>query len=144
MRRRSLAVLVAVAVTGVGSSALAWQELTESTSDSTTTTTDVTLNDNGRVTLAQQTFLSHNYMSVMRDGAVGGGEYLRALGTLLGCSKSVQPRLFRQTKLNHDRIFAPGAKVEVALAAVKRVLAEDEVLASSCRFAPPPALRSAP
>ncbi len=121
-----------VAITFAGT-ALAWNELTESTSDSTTTTTDVTTDSANHATVAQQTYLQHNYFNVARDAAVGGGEHLGAFGGLLGCNAAVRPRLFRRVKLNHGRIFIHGADADETLATAKRVLGEDELLAKSCR-----------
>ncbi len=144
MKSYLLPVICALAATTFAGTAFAWNDLIDSTSDSTTTTTDITTDSRRHSIVAQQTYLQHNYFNVARDAAVGGGEHLGAFSSLLGCEPAVRQRLYRRAKLNHGRIFLPGAGASDTLTTAKRVFGEDEQIAKSCRHVASLTARRAP
>ncbi|MGH7753253.1 MAG: DUF3015 family protein [Gemmatimonadales bacterium] len=81
----------------------------------------------------QQAFVEVNLASIERDAASGGGEYLAALGTLMGCETGVQPELFQVTQQGYERIF-PSAKASATqvLQAMKSEARRSPALVKSC------------
>ncbi|MEK6606031.1 MAG: DUF3015 family protein [Myxococcota bacterium] len=81
----------------------------------------------------QEAFVEVNLKSIERDAASGGGEYLAALGDLMGCEKNAQPALFSVAQDRYDAIFpandAAAAQVLVALKTQARTNAK---LVNSC------------
>jgi len=55
----------------------------------------------------QEAFVEVNMQSLEREAASGGGEYLAALGTLLGCDAQVQPQFFHVMQDRFETIFPP-------------------------------------
>ena len=59
----------------------------------------------------QEAFVEVNMQSLEREAASGGGEYLAALGTLLGCDSGAQPEFFHVVQDNFDTIFTAEGSV---------------------------------
>jgi hypothetical protein len=85
----------------------------------------------GVVSLDQKLFLQANRAHVMRDAAMGRGEYLATLATLMGCEAKDQSRFFQLTQKQHKELFAALSEEEIILR-VKQAIAEDAALSGSC------------
>jgi hypothetical protein len=81
--------------------------------------------------LDQELFLKTNRTYVMRDAAVGRGEYLATFATLLGCDVAVQPLFFETTQKNMADLFQDGSDREV-LERVKQTVNQDPNLNAAC------------
>jgi hypothetical protein len=81
----------------------------------------------------QKGFVAMNLDNLSRDAAAGGGEYLAAFGTVLGCEAGVRADLFQVSKDHHAEIFTAQADAGTVLANFKTVLAKNEKL-ESCQF----------
>jgi hypothetical protein len=79
----------------------------------------------------QKSFLKTNRAMVMRDAAIGRGEYIATFATLLGCDAWVQPQFFQIVQQNHKELFASPSDDEV-LARVKQAVTQDQTLKSTC------------
>lgn len=89
------------------------------------------VDDAKSASLDQEAFVEINYASLMRDAAVGEGEYVSTLGTLLGCDASSLPHFTEVTKAQHTQLFATGTP-DSTLVNIKKAAAQDTVLAASC------------
>ncbi len=85
----------------------------------------------GNQIVGQEAFMRANYASVMRDAAAGEGQYLSALGTMLGCEEAALPRFSQVAQEGHGRIFSE-ATPEASLKEIKSSVARDAVLAGQC------------
>ncbi len=97
-----------------------------------TTGTSGCTEDAATAALDQELFLRTNRAHVMRDAAVGEGEYLETFATLLGCEKSSYPEFFALTKSNHARLFNNTSETQI-LTNVKVALAHNQSLANACQ-----------
>jgi Protein of unknown function (DUF3015) len=81
----------------------------------------------------QHSFVALNMDNLSKDAAAGGGEYLSAFGTILGCEAGARSDLFKVSKEHHGDIFTAKADADTVLANFKTVLAQNEKL-SSCKL----------
>ncbi len=83
----------------------------------------------------KKAFVKMNYASLMRDAAVGKGEYLATLATMMGCEETAHTDFFQATQKNHRRIFNETADAEATLKSVNDVVQQDPMLAQQCNVA---------
>lgn len=81
----------------------------------------------------QEAFFEANYARLQEDMAKGGGEYLAALGDLMGCQSTVQPAIFEVAEASYGDVFPSDATTPVqALYAFKLGLSQDDRLVGAC------------
>lgn len=83
-------------------------------------------------TTDQVAFMRNNFTNVALDAAVGDGQYLAALATLLGCEEEARPALFSVSQSEHSNIFIAGEQPQETLRRMKSAAQQDAVLRSSC------------
>ena len=88
--------------------------------------------DAAAASLDQEGFVKINYASLMRDAAIGQGEYLSAFATLLGCEVPVHQEFFDLAKRNHRDIFTTESEASQVLTAVKTMASQNNTLRGSC------------
>lgn len=84
----------------------------------------------------QQAFVEVNLRSLERDAAAGGGEYLAAFGTLLGCNKTAHATLFQVTQQRYETIFPASGKASPnrVLKQMKTEYRHNPQLVNSCEL----------
>lgn len=80
---------------------------------------------------SQKLFMRTNRAHVMRDAAVGQGEYVATWATLLGCEASAHPAFFEMSKKHHSELFADASE-DKTLDAFRKAISADATLASQC------------
>lgn len=86
-------------------------------------------NGTGTVTAQVVTFTHENAENLARDMAVGEGESLNVLATLLNINTQDKAHFFQVTQQNFGKIYAEDkANTMDVLAALQQVMAEDDVL----------------
>lgn len=81
--------------------------------------------------LDQENFLKTNYANVLRDAAVGQGEYLATFATLLGCEEASHDAFFDLAREHHGELFSSDSAA-VVLDNVKGAAKENAELRASC------------
>ena len=80
--------------------------------------------------VAVSTFMSANIDKVAHDMAIGQGESIDTLATLMGMSEDHKARFFSISKNNFDRIFSSASTTsDEAISAMAAIMAKDEILA---------------
>lgn len=84
----------------------------------------------------QEMFVEVNLRNLRRDMAAGGGEYLAALGGLMGCEDSAQPELGAFAQAHYEQVFATQQATrrtpQEVLYTFKAQMTHDPELARSC------------
>jgi hypothetical protein len=81
---------------------------------------------------AQEVFVHMNYNSLEKEMAVGKGEKLNALATLVGCSKNVNG-FSEFAKANYSKLFSSNnGDPSILLSSLKQEMSKDVTLKSSC------------
>lgn len=80
---------------------------------------------------AQEVFVHMNYNSLEKEMAIGKGEKLNALATLVGCSKNVNG-FSEFAKANYSKLFSTSNDPSFLLSSIKVEMEKDPVLKSSC------------
>jgi hypothetical protein len=81
----------------------------------------------------QEAFVESNLDNLERDMAAGGGEYLAAFATLLGCEESVQPELYSFAQNSYASVFPNDhTTAQQALYGFKVQASQNEAFARSC------------
>jgi hypothetical protein len=81
----------------------------------------------------QEAFAEVNFTDLKRNMATGGGEFLTAFATLLGCDQAVTPALAKMTQAKYERILPSEAATPAELVAgVKAEIEADARLAAAC------------
>lgn len=78
----------------------------------------------------QEYFVMVNFESLQHEMAVGKGEKLNSLASLLGCPTD---RFGQMTRKEYGNLFPAGVTPESILNSVKVQIARDPALASACR-----------
>ncbi|MEM6734412.1 MAG: DUF3015 domain-containing protein, partial [Myxococcota bacterium] len=86
----------------------------------------------GVAAVDKKAFVKMNYASLMRDAAVGKGEYLSTLASMMGCEEAAHVEFFQATQKNHQSIFNEKADAEATLKSVHDVVQSDPSLARQC------------
>jgi hypothetical protein len=82
----------------------------------------------------QQAFAEVNFADLKRDMASGGGEYLTAFATLLGCDGAAQPRLARLMQAEYETLLpTESTTADQLVDAVHLRISADPDLAVGCR-----------
>jgi hypothetical protein len=82
---------------------------------------------------AQSVYVDVNFASVSQDMASGGGEYLSALGGLLGCNKASLPMLSELAQRRYDKIIpSENTDAQAMLVNLKAEMAAEPALARQC------------
>ena len=76
-------------------------------------------------------FVAANFDNLSQDVAQGGGEYLRSLANLMGCSAPAYAEFTGSTRENHAALFAAAAP-EAMLDGLKKEMAGSPALAAAC------------
>jgi hypothetical protein len=85
----------------------------------------------------QTAFAEVNFTDLKHDMASGGGQYLSAFGTLLGCSDATQPALARMMQARYETLLPSDRTTPVELIeAVHAQIGADPQLAVGCTGAP--------
>ena len=79
----------------------------------------------------QAIFVAANFDNLSQDAAQGGGEYLRSLANLMGCSTSAYSELAGMTRANHAALFGVAAP-EAMLDGLKEKMAASPALSAAC------------
>jgi len=86
-------------------------------------------NGNGKVTAQAVTFTNENSEALARDMAVGQGESLNVLASLLNVKDADKSRFFAVTKANFSHIYsAENQNSQQVLASLQEVMAKDTIL----------------
>jgi hypothetical protein len=81
----------------------------------------------------QAAFAEINFPDLKRNMAAGGGEFLGAFATLLGCEPASQPALARMTQSRYEAILPSEDTTPIELVVhVKGEIAADPSLAAGC------------
>jgi hypothetical protein len=81
----------------------------------------------------QQAFAEANLQNLEHDMASGGGEYLAAFSTLLGCEPSLQPAVASFAQQNYAKTFpSDDTSASEALDSFKTQLASNDTFAQGC------------
>lgn len=81
----------------------------------------------------QQAFAEANLENLERDMASGGGEYLAAFSTLLGCDPSLTPAVGEFAQANYGKTFpSESTSASDALVSFKGALASNDTFAHGC------------
>ncbi len=81
----------------------------------------------------QEAFVEANMSTLRRDMATGGGEYLTALGDLLGCGDAVQPSLGGFAQRHYGSVYPSSARTpREVLYTFKAHMSVDAHLSASC------------
>ncbi len=81
----------------------------------------------------QEAFVESNLDNLERDMAAGGGEYLAAFATLLGCQDSVQPQLYSFAQSSYPSVFpSDQTTAQQALYGFKIQASQNEIFARNC------------
>ncbi len=80
----------------------------------------------------QEAFVEVNYTQLERDTAMGGGEYLSAFATLLGCSVEAHNELGIKAQAHHDTLFGQQRSPADVVAGFRSVIDQDPSLARQC------------
>jgi hypothetical protein len=82
----------------------------------------------------QVEFVANSRIQLEEEAAAGSGEYLAALGAVVGCPVEAQPEFMLVTQQNYDALFATEQSELDFLHAVKTQVRENSVLASQCQL----------
>jgi hypothetical protein len=98
-----------------------------------------TLGCNGNDTVqrdaAQREFVAVNYDNLSEEMAQGGGAYVEALGSLMGCSSAVNPAFAEFSQRHYGTLFAATETTPTAfLEGLKQGMANDAQLSASCAY----------
>lgn len=81
----------------------------------------------------QEAFFEMNFANIKSDMASGEGEYLAAVGSLFGCSETVEADLASFSQQNYSQIVPNQETTPVqALYSYKMAVSMDDTLAGSC------------
>lgn len=98
-----------------------------------------TLGCNGNDTVqrdaAQREFVAVNYDNLSEEMAQGGGAYVQAMSSLMGCSSETGPAFAEFSQRNYETLFAAPATTPAAfLDGLKQGMANDAQLSASCTY----------
>ena len=78
-------------------------------------------------------FATQNHFELKTDMAKGGGEYLAAFATTLGCPASVQPRFSEKLRSDFAQVYTPAEiNPERTVVEAFKVILSDPELAQKC------------
>lgn len=90
--------------------------------------------DGGAVAKADEkkAFVEVNYAQLSRDAAKGGGEYLAAFATLMGCKVDSHQQLFIVSQATHEQLFSRSASPDHVIQGFRALVSSNEDLANAC------------
>lgn len=81
----------------------------------------------------QEAFFEMNYENIKQDMAVGQGEHLEAVASLLGCSADAQGQFSAFSQQNYQVVFPSDTTTpQQALYSYKMAISMDDTLAGAC------------
>ena len=90
-------------------------------------------NDTVRNRMEQESFVAVNMDNLSEEMAQGQGQYISALGDLMGCSPAAQMEFARLSQQRYEVLFsAPEMDAKAWLGGLKTELAKDATMASGC------------
>lgn len=85
--------------------------------------------------MLQEHFVATNFEALSTEMARGEGQYLAALGELMGCEAAVQPELARLGQSQYENLFTAGEMdAKIWLGGLKQEMAKQPALAGGCRI----------
>ena len=81
-------------------------------------------------------FLTHNYLEVKAQAAIGSGAHLIAFAQTMGCSSLASPRLGQSLKQSFSKIFQDNrsGSPEQSLLQIYKVILQEPQLSKQCDF----------
>jgi Protein of unknown function (DUF3015) len=80
----------------------------------------------------QKMYVSSNLDSISQEAALGSGEHLNALASLVGCDQAAAPKFSAVMKKDYKSIVGSNATPDTLLTNVKSKVSSDPVLKNSC------------
>lgn len=81
----------------------------------------------------REQFVAVNMDNLSTEMAQGNGQYVVAMGELMGCDAAAQPAFAKMTQTKYETLFkAPTTDAKVWLGDLKQEMAKDTVLSSHC------------
>lgn len=92
-------------------------------------------NDTVQRDAAQREFVAVNFDNLSEEMAQGGGAYVEALGSLMGCSSEAAPAFAAFSQRNYGTLFAaPETTPAAFLDGLKQGMANDAQLSAGCTY----------